>query len=821
MRHFYHLLPYSVILFSNNQSFASSEYFKNISDEREKLVISIKSGNVQTGLSQLKHLYELYPEDQKILADYLVLSLQNHNLSKQDQLLLNNISGENFPEYAKIPLIKLLRDAKDFPQALQLAKKFESYSVDEKLKVLIAVLYAENHEKDQAIRSIKKMNLEHYSTDQIVQLSYAYRISDQPIQALALIQNLKKGEGRNLQLETELLNVLLALGANQQVLEFLAEHPDIDPDNSFQQQARLSQLSIRIKDAIKSQKYLSAQGESDQISFKQLDQVLSDAEALLLSISNNPNYLKKMQYEYIYALGYRGRHLDVLNVVKNMPLKVEQMPAYIRNTVADAYLALKQPQKAEELYGSLVTEKNYSDMSVYSSWYYALIDQEKYKQANQLMKEVDKKIPTFQYSLAKGVDKKVHPDRAEYIGLKEMANAYSNQLELAEKNLKNITIQTPNNEEYLNALARVQRWRELPQHAQATLNRLNGIEPISKTTQINQMQNLQALGDTVLWRDQIKRLSILYPNDTSVMKSVKELNDRQDFSIVHESRFSKSKANQDQVLDSLKGTKDLESFTRLNSPWFLNNYRTFAQYTDRMGSYRDGKIHEERVGIGAQWESKQKSLTFMASQELDGDRTGLSLDWNQRLNDFWQYHLSFSNQGQIPLQALKDNSDAKSYGLGIQWQANESKKASIQYQALDINDGNLRQELSSSYQQVILTAPKHTTRAGVSGYFAKNRLDNTSYFSPKTSYSLALDLNHDWITWRNDDRSLTQKISIMTGLYDQNKFSPKTILDVQYSHNLQLSRTWGLHYGIGWLLHPYDGVYEKQWYGNLGFEGKF
>jgi hypothetical protein len=30
-----------------------------------------------------------------------------------------------------------------------------------------------------------------------------------------------------------------------------------------------------------------------------------------------------------------------------------------------------------------------------------------------------------------------------------------------------------------------------------------------------------------------------------------------------------------------------------------------------------------------------------------------------------------------------------------------------------------------------------------------------------------------------------------------------------------------LRYGVGYGVHAYDGEYEKQVYGNLGFEGRF
>ncbi|NHC02197.1 poly-beta-1,6 N-acetyl-D-glucosamine export porin PgaA [Acinetobacter sp. 187] len=831
---FYAFIPISLLILTPEVVFAqNSKDQKEFDHKRENIVVAIKQGQVASGLQQLKFLHQQQPQDQKVLADYLLLSLQNHYFKSEDDKLLSHIQSSTFPQYAHIPLIKGLRDLKQFTEALRLTDAFiavtptQAVVVKEQvnhlrdLKLLRALLLAENQQKDLAKAQLKDVATDQLNLDQLIQLSYAYRLVGQPIYSLTLMQRAQQTAPNAAKVQAEYANVLLALGANQQAMSMLKQQPESNVDQGVQQQAVLAEFSENIRDAIKNQKYLSRQGETDLSSFQQLDQVLAQAESVRKQFPIGTPLYNRFQYEYIYALSYRGRHQEAIDTATAFNLGVDQMPAYVRHAIADAYLAQKKPAQAERLYRSLLTEKNYADMNLYSALYYALIDQEKYQQANQFIQQVDKLIPTFQYSFAKGVDKRVHPDRADYLGLKETAHAYANQLNLAENNLKDMTEKSPNNEDYLNALVRVQRWRELPETAQATLSRLNGLEPKSKTTKINQMQNDQALGDIQAWREQAEQLHLFYPTDSSVIKSRKELFDRNRFSISHDTRFSKSEANQDQVLETLKGSKDIESSTRINSPWFSDNYRAFAQYDDRMGDYRDGKIHDQRIGLGAEWESKRKSLSVMASQQIDGDRAGFDIDWKQHLNDFWSYQLNFTTQAPVPLQALKQDHDAKGYGIGLNWQANESKKAGLQYQATDISDGNLRQELSASYRQTLFSQPHHTTRGGISAYYGKNSTDQVPYFSPKSSYSVGVDLNHDWLTWRQDEQSLTQQFAVSTGFYDQSQHSAKAVFDLRYSHLWQLTRTWGLRYGVGWNMHPYDGINEKQWYGNFGFEGRF
>ncbi len=79
-----------------------------------------------------------------------------------------------------------------------------------------------------------------------------------------------------------------------------------------------------------------------------------------------------------------------------------EMPAYVRHAAADSYLKLRQPKKAEVYYRSLLLEKNYPNYDCLCRLVdYSLVEQEKFKQADQLIVQMDHLLPTFIYSAAK------------------------------------------------------------------------------------------------------------------------------------------------------------------------------------------------------------------------------------------------------------------------------------------------------------------------------------------------------------------------------------------------------------------------------------
>ena len=82
--------------------------------------------------------------------------------------------------------------------------------------------------------------------------------------------------------------------------------------------------------------------------------------------------------------------------------------------------------------------------------------------------------------------------------------------------------------------------------------------------------------------------------------------------------------------------------TRINSPWIKDNYRLFAWHQDRYGGYRFGDVHDQRYGVGAEWQANRKALSAILSQSTDGGQAGVRIDWSQWLNDHWQYQCNMT-----------------------------------------------------------------------------------------------------------------------------------------------------------------------------------
>ncbi|WP_228258818.1 poly-beta-1,6 N-acetyl-D-glucosamine export porin PgaA [Acinetobacter ihumii] len=790
--------------------------------QREAVIAEIKQGKVETGIAKLDELRKHNPADQKLLADEIIVLYQNRRFGLEQLSLLKNLNQQSYPQYGQLVLVKALRDLKQLALAEQYANQFQKLNPSTDMQLLLGVIQAESKKRVQAVNTLKVIDINALSLEQLAQLSYAYRLLDMPVEAL---------NAANLSIHSSAIKP--SSNVQEQYIYALMMNSDFRTAEKYIQQQGLEQtipdiryivktreFSQKIKNAIQYYKVKNYQGEVTE-SYQILDQVLAQMQEFETDLPQEPTLRRLFYYDYIYALNFRDRHKDAIQTLNKLDQSFEQMPPYVRQAAADSFLKIRQPAQAEYLYKSLLKEKNYPDYSVYAGLYYALIEQEKFDEANKLIQDMDHLLPTFRYSAAKGVDKTTHEDRAEYLALVGLNYAYRNEHAKAEQYFENLIAKAPNNIGYQNNLATIQRWREKPLTSASNLSQLNGLEPVSTSTLINQMQNNQVLNRTQVWREQNKFLQSILTEDTGVRLSKKELEDRNHASIQHQTMFSKSRADQPEVLQSLSGSSEREHYTRLNTPWFADDYRAYIDLIQRKAEFKGEDLTDERYEVGLEWANNRRWASLQLSQRSHSNALGIQLNWSQWLNDHWQYALGFDSQANIPLQALKQGDDGKAYKLQLLWQANESRKAGMAYQLTDIDDGNSRHEIVGYFTQQIYQAPHHITRITLRNEYDKNSNIQTNYFNPRYSNSAEVILSHDWMTWRNYERHFSQHFEVGTGAFSQADYTTKSLFNVLYRHDWQLSRTWSMNYGIGWSNHPYDEKDEHRTYAQFGFEGRF
>jgi aromatic ring-opening dioxygenase catalytic subunit (LigB family) len=130
----------------------------NIDQLREQGVVLIRSGQVEQGLEQLRTLLNQQPQNQKLIADYIVSAQAHQKLTLADLAYLKNIQVQDFPNYAWLSVVKGQRDLMQFQSAAKWADIFYQQSQQQEWLVWDGVLSAEAGQSVQTKQKLAQIN---------------------------------------------------------------------------------------------------------------------------------------------------------------------------------------------------------------------------------------------------------------------------------------------------------------------------------------------------------------------------------------------------------------------------------------------------------------------------------------------------------------------------------------------------------------------------------------------------------------------------------------------------------------------------------------
>jgi len=295
--------------------FFSSAHANTLDQQREQAVEMVRSGQVVSGLNRLQALLAQFPTDQKLIADYLVLAYGQPAVHPQDLYrLTQQIQPKTFPAYAQVSAIKVLRDGKQYAQAKAYLARFQPLNAQASGKVWHAVLEAESGQAAAAKILLKNLQWQQLSADDLSLLSYTYRILNMPVQALQAAEAGLKKQSSIAGHEQYVLSLMLN-GKHHAAEHYLLQQQLAQSHPRLLLQVKQHQFSTRIQNAV--QAYKTAQLRSEYATaYTELDAVLADMAAHEPQVAADAELQRAFYADYLYALGQRKRHQQVLKIVQ-------------------------------------------------------------------------------------------------------------------------------------------------------------------------------------------------------------------------------------------------------------------------------------------------------------------------------------------------------------------------------------------------------------------------------------------------------------------------------------------------------------------------
>ncbi len=780
---------------------------------REQAVLISKYGKLDVAIQSLYRLHAQYPDDVRVVADLIVL-LHQAGRNLEIRQLTENRTFPNFPDYAVIAWAGALRDLHLFAEAQHLLEPYK-YKLDVKAQILYAVVSAEANHPKVALAALPVVNSTLDATD-LAQMAYVYRLAKQPAQGLAMSMLARNQDPNQIVAIQESVYALSDLNATNAAY-LLAEQHAVFFSQETLYRLRADNTIAQLQDAVAERDRLDGIRRY-QVRNQPLEDVLADIDINLKAIPKDSPQYRRTEFDRIYVLRLLNRMSETIQTYEQLPLDA-QVPDYVIRAVADAYLAVQQPKIAAKMYTALLQKQNDAPLAL--SLYRALIESENYKQADDVLAQLKRVTPSYAHSKGAGGEPLPNWERLEVDQTVAMDLAYRNHLAESEAQLADLFNRAPYSIGVIDDYATVLRWRGWPQYADKMTSIAETYEPQDPATRINIANNASDLEQIQRWGATIVPLYQDFPNDSSVQKSYATWQDRNRPSITSEFSVGDSAGGGNAI--DVNGSRDRAWETRINTPWVMDNWRGFVQHDDRWSDIGSQDIQDNRLGTGLEWDGERRDAWVLFSQRFpQDDHSGVSAGWSQWLNDYWQYALNGSTDSMaIPLRALGAGLSANDANLNIKWRQSESRSAYLNFGLLNIDDGNHRQTVSIGGSQRLFAGDDYVTAGGIDLYREANSQAGGTYYNPKNLFSTDVRLQHDWVTWRDYDQSLTQNFQISTGLTDEAGYTTVPTLDLSYQHTWQLTRVWKLHYGVAWGTHVYSGERERRISGLLGFDGVF
>ncbi|WP_236581446.1 poly-beta-1,6 N-acetyl-D-glucosamine export porin PgaA [Hydrogenophaga sp. BPS33] len=556
---------------------------------------------------------------------------------------------------------------------------------------------------------------------------------------------------------------------------------------------------------------LPSRGEAER--FAVADRALERYEQLLAAwraqVPRPDADIRRARTDRLAALHARVRMREV--VEEYTALAAEgPVPTYALSDVAAAYLYLREPERARELYAqSLQANAAGGDEDARAEdevgLTYALMESEVFGEASRVSGEALERQPIWYY--AEGVQTRTPSDRRLTVErLAALERLYANDTRTAQAAFDGMVAKAPNNTGLLSAQAQVLRARELPRASERVLKMAETLEPRDRSVMTGQgftALELQEWRQAQLLRDDMVQR---FPEDLGVLRLDREWQ-------VH--LKAELQVNGYQGLKSnnpVTGSRDRGLEAVLYSRPMADHWRAFAGVGQASSRFEDGAVRYRWLRGGVQWRGRDLTVQgeVSANRYGSGTRSGAGLTVDYDLNDHWQIGVGLAHRSrETPLQALQSGIHANRVDTYVRWRADERREWRLGYSPSRFSDGNQRQELLLQGRERLYTQPRYWLDALVDVSASHNSRAGAPYFNPSADASLlpALRLTH--ILYRRYETVWEHHLTVGAGRYTQRGFGGGGVVQWEYGHRWRTHDVFEVGASIGGLSRPYDGQRER------------
>ena len=848
------------LLFALGASPPFAESNKSLSYRQAFLYAS--KGDFERTLQLLKEYTGKKEDSSEVLSEYIVILDKVGQFKNAVGVFNDIPSGVIISDKAKLAAAHSLRKTKQYPQAINIYESlFEKLSVSQEATINLFCAYIEEGKTDKAFDYLNKQRTKYKEKELFLRLClaqallnnnmiteaddmYNVLLKDYPkdkkvklgkIRTLILNKKFPEAEaminklfgddpldieaffakGELLEAQRDYLGaykvydkvleiyptsqiarnlkyrVLGSIGANSLAMEkLLKSKEEIDPE-----------VIAMIKGNEPMQK-IKWQEPQDALSLLEdnlnAESIAEDSGALYL-----PHNILRNCYDRILALRQKYDMEGVLKEYKKAKelenkFYIQQSPPWIRIALADAYLYLRKPEKALQLYEGAL-EEGWEPTNTKLSIYYTLVELGRYNEATKILNEIDSELPA--QIINRGILKD-NLQKEEVAVNRCWLLIYQDRFAEAQRLTEEELLRAPFDTNLRTALAHIYLFRGWPRLALEEFSIVRESDPKDIAGQIGYCYALDQNDRGEEARALAKELLLKFPENTHA-KRLNKLLKVQDMPAVSGSVT---------LTDEQPSTRELSWTGRVEmpiSPW----RKIFSGFFRRLSEGDGSKDDIKRGFAGIDWRLNRdwwliESLSMDTEGRNFGHSTNLTYNPNDKVSLSAQYDSYSLN---VPLHARVLNIKAQEWNLVAAYRQSESFIATTLIRHLLMSDNNKKFSYTLQLDKAVTTKAFWKTRFVLEGNATTNTLGDAAYFNPKELYSLTLTpmIEHTW--FRRYERSFTDRLYIGAGVQWQKSFSPKSIGDFRYEQDYKFSDTFSVLVGANFGRRNYDSANADYW----------
>jgi biofilm PGA synthesis protein PgaA len=748
-------------------------------------------------LQRLKDQADRNPGSRPLLYDYMQALEETHR-DAELLALLPRVDVSSAPPAVLVRLGRAANNQKRFSTAAALFREALRHAPDRD-DAITGLSYA-LIDDGKAAEAVELLEGHHKRMWRQVPLLEAYaealRAQREHTQALQAYERILEIDPGNRDAKRNRIFTVARLGAPHRALELARASPGLLCEDEL--------LSLRSERAAITTRWGAAADQDAPDRFSATDAALIQNEKLLQDATASktaaPATQRRLQFDRIVLLRNRVRMREAVDLYQRLVREGVEIASYAQAAAADAYLYLRQPEMARDLFLQ-AQSKSENDFAAQIGLFYAYSDGEQHRAAIEQIDKVVAATPTRinAYSPLTAAD---NPDYASALATAGAARGYQDRFDDAQRRLEAFCDLAPWNMEGREKLATVYDGRGWPRRAEQEQLWILAAEPRN-------------------WEPAQREADMLedeYPEDRQVQRVARLWRIHQMRELQVDAGTGESSGGNGPL-----GTREHQIETHLYSAPIERDWRAFVHQFEAQATFPDSTGFRRRIGAGAEYRIRDWRASAEISQSYDDKSdVGLSVAGDWWASDQWNIEAAVdASSNDIPLQARSTGVRGWSLRAGATYRVSESRSFRAGVQSIDFNDGNRREILNGAATQRLITGPVYKLDAVVGLSTSRNSLTGVAYFNPQSDFGADVTLIGEQRLWRRYERSFAHRLYLSVGQYEQQNFGSGPTRGIRYEQEWNFDDRLSLLYGAQRTLHPYDGQGEYANYYNLALNLKF